>query len=151
MRAASLNISLIQFARAKRIIRHRWGYTAYHRIISPCRSPSFEERGRSLIGSELRHLRLVATLAARCRVLFGASSRRLAFKGLGSKARPPRRSSHLTTEEVEDVVRALTTVVENLEASCARQSMQEAFMQVRAHAGELRALARDRSPPATTV
>jgi hypothetical protein len=51
----------------------------------------------------------------------------------------------MTTEEVEDVVRALTTVVENLEASSARQSMQEAFTQVRAYAGEMRPLARDGS------
>jgi len=42
----------------------------------------------------------------------------------------------MTTEEVEDVARALTAVVENLEASAAKQSMQEAFMQVRAYAGE---------------
>jgi hypothetical protein len=42
----------------------------------------------------------------------------------------------MTIEEVEDVVRALTAVVENLEASAAKQSMQEAFMQVRAYAGE---------------
>lgn len=52
----------------------------------------------------------------------------------------------MTTEEIEDVVRALTTVVENLEASSARQSMQEAFMQVRAHAAEMQVLARDGSP-----
>jgi hypothetical protein len=37
----------------------------------------------------------------------------------------------MTTEEVEDVVRALTTVVENLEAAAAKQSMQEALTQVR--------------------
>jgi hypothetical protein len=42
----------------------------------------------------------------------------------------------MTTEEVEGVVRALTAVVENLEANAAKQSMQEAFMQVRAYAGE---------------
>jgi hypothetical protein len=50
----------------------------------------------------------------------------------------------MTTEEVEDVVRALTTVVENLEAGAAKQSMQEAFMQVRAYAGETRAPVRER-------
>jgi hypothetical protein len=44
----------------------------------------------------------------------------------------------MTTEEVEDVVRALTAVGENLEASAAKQSMQEAFVQVRAYAGESR-------------
>jgi hypothetical protein len=98
------------------------------------RNLSFEETERPLIGSELRHLRLVASLAARCRVLFGATPCRLGSKGLRSKARAPRQRSHMTIEEVEDVVRALTTVVENLEASSARQSMQEAFTQVRAYA-----------------
>jgi len=52
----------------------------------------------------------------------------------------------MTTEEVEDVVRALTTVVENLEADAAKQSMQEAFMQVRAYAGETRSSAREHRP-----
>jgi hypothetical protein len=42
----------------------------------------------------------------------------------------------MITEEVEDVARALTAVAENLEASAAKQSMQEAFTQVRAYAGE---------------
>jgi hypothetical protein len=42
----------------------------------------------------------------------------------------------MTTEEVEDVARALTAVAENLEAGAAKQSMQEAFTQVRAYAGE---------------
>jgi hypothetical protein len=45
----------------------------------------------------------------------------------------------MTIEEIEDVVRALIAVVENLEASAAKQSMQEAFIQVRAYAGETRA------------
>jgi hypothetical protein len=45
----------------------------------------------------------------------------------------------MTTKEVEDVVRALTTVVDNLEAGAAKQAMQEAFIQVRAYAGETRA------------
>jgi hypothetical protein len=40
----------------------------------------------------------------------------------------------MATEDVEDVVRALTAAVENLEAGGARQSMQEAFLQVRAYA-----------------
>ncbi len=44
----------------------------------------------------------------------------------------------MTTEEIEDVVRALTTAVDNLEAGAARQSMQEAFMQVRAYASVMR-------------
>ena len=52
----------------------------------------------------------------------------------------------MTTDEVEDVVRALTAVAENLEADAAKQSMQEAFMQVRAYAGETRAPAREHRP-----
>lgn len=44
----------------------------------------------------------------------------------------------MTAEEVEDVVRALTAAVENLETGGARQSMQEAFMQLRAYAGAAR-------------
>jgi hypothetical protein len=43
----------------------------------------------------------------------------------------------MTTEEVEDVVRALNAVVEYLETRVAKQSIQDAFLQVRAHAGEL--------------
>ena len=43
----------------------------------------------------------------------------------------------MTSDEVEDVVRALTAVAENLEAGAAKQSMQEAFTQVRAYAGEM--------------
>jgi len=50
----------------------------------------------------------------------------------------------MTIEEVEDLVRALTAVMDHLEASAAKQSMQEAFMQVRAYAGEPRALAGER-------
>jgi hypothetical protein len=52
----------------------------------------------------------------------------------------------MTAEEVEDVVRALTKVEETLEASAAKQSMQEAFMQVRAYASATRASARERPP-----
>ena len=51
---------------------------------------------------------------------------------------PPRHSSHMTREDVENVVRALTMVVENLEASAAKQSMLEAFTQVRIYADERR-------------
>jgi hypothetical protein len=40
----------------------------------------------------------------------------------------------MTTEEIEDVVRALIAAVENLESGAAKQSMQEAFMHVRAYA-----------------
>jgi hypothetical protein len=52
----------------------------------------------------------------------------------------------MTTEEVEDVARALTAVAENLEAGAAKQSMQEAFTQVRAYAGETWAPAMERPP-----
>jgi len=47
--------------------------------------------------------------------------------------------SHMTTEEIEEVVQVLTTAVEILEAVAAGQSMQEALMQVRAYAGTMRA------------
>jgi hypothetical protein len=50
----------------------------------------------------------------------------------------------MSTEEIEDVVWAMTTVVENLEAGAARQSMQEAFMQVRVYANAMRASVRER-------
>jgi hypothetical protein len=83
---------------------------------------------------KLRRFLLVTSLATRYRAVFGARPRRTGSES--TKARPPRRSSHMTIEEVEDVVRALTAVVENLEASAAKQSMQEAFMQVRVYAGE---------------
>jgi hypothetical protein len=44
----------------------------------------------------------------------------------------------MTTEEIEDVVRALSRVVETLEAGAAGQSMQEALMQVRAYSAAFR-------------
>jgi hypothetical protein len=84
----------------------------------------------------LRPFRLVAFLAARCRALSRARPRRDGFAL--AEARLPRCPSHMTTEEVEDVVRALTMVVENLEAGAAKQSMQEAFTQVRAYASATR-------------
>ncbi len=49
----------------------------------------------------------------------------------------------MTTEEIEGVARALTAAVENLEAGAVRQSMQEAFMQVRAYTVAMRASARE--------
>jgi tRNA G37 N-methylase TrmD len=52
----------------------------------------------------------------------------------------------MTIEEIEDVVRALTTVMDNLETSSARQSMQEAFLQVRAYARSMRASGKVRPP-----
>lgn len=73
--------------------------------------------------------------------MFGARPRRIGFVLAG--ARSLRRRSHMTTDEIEDVVRALTMAVENLEAGAARQSMQEAFMQVRAYADATRASARE--------
>jgi hypothetical protein len=69
-------------------------------------------------------------------VLFGASPRRT-----GSALARTRPSRHMTIEEVEDVVRALTAVVEKLEASAAKQSIQEAFMQAHAYADEMLASA----------
>jgi hypothetical protein len=57
----------------------------------------------------------------------------------------------MTTEQVEDVIRALTAVVENLEPCEAKQSMQEAFMQVSAYAAETRGQLLGKGRPATTV
>lgn len=89
---------------------------------------------------ELRRFRLVASLAARYRALIGARPRRDGC--LIAKARSPQRQSYMTTEEIEDVVRALITVVDNLETGAAKRSMQQAFMQVRAHASATRASAK---------
>lgn len=40
----------------------------------------------------------------------------------------------MSTEEIDGIVCALTIVAESLETEVARQSMQDAFMHVRAHA-----------------
>lgn len=96
----------------------------------------------------LRPFRLVASLAARCRVQFGARPRRDGFPLL--EAREPQFPSQMTTEEVEDVVRALTTVVKNLEAGPAKQSMQEAFTQVRAYASATSGICQKEAPAETT-
>jgi hypothetical protein len=55
----------------------------------------------------------------------------------------------MTIEEVEDVVRALSAVAEKLEAGAAQQSIQEAFIQARAYAGE-RGTSDGKIVPATT-
>ena len=65
---------------------------------------------------KLRHFWLVASLTARYRAMVGAKPRRdgvFTCRGLVTQ-----RQSQMTSEEVEDVVRALTTVVENLEPGC---------------------------------
>ncbi|MGA9332453.1 MAG: hypothetical protein WBV83_25610 [Bradyrhizobium sp.] len=51
----------------------------------------------------------------------------------------------MTIEEVDDVVRALKAVVESLDTRIAKQSMQEAFLQVRAEAGRTLATVRETS------
>ena len=45
----------------------------------------------------------------------------------------------MTNEEIEDVVLALTLIAENLETGPVKQSMQEAFNKVLAHARATRA------------
>jgi hypothetical protein len=97
-----------------------------------------------LLVLKLRRFRPVASLAARCRALFRASPRRTG--SALARARPRWRPSHMTSDEVEDVVRALTAVAENLEASAAKQSMREAFTQVRAYAGEMWVPVMERPP-----
>jgi hypothetical protein len=52
----------------------------------------------------------------------------------------------MTTEEIEDVVRALIKMEKNIEASAAKQSMREAFVQVCAYASATRASARRDRP-----
>jgi hypothetical protein len=49
----------------------------------------------------------------------------------------------MTDEDIEDVVLSLTRVVENLEAGAVKQSMQEAFKQVLAHARATRAAVKE--------
>jgi len=92
----------------------------------------------------LRYSRLVALIAASCRALFDVSPHGTGA-GLAGVALS-QRSFRLTVEEVEDIVRALTMTVENLDAGAAKQSMQEAYVQVRAHAVTMRAPARTTSP-----
>jgi hypothetical protein len=128
-----LNVSLIRFACAESTVQYR--------LDTPSASPdwwqtharSFEEKGmrvRLLSVLKLRRFRLLASIAAKYRAL--------------AKMRSSRRQSHMSAEEIEGVVRAMTTVVQNLEASAARQSMQEAFMQVRAYANTMRDSVRER-------
>jgi len=106
--------------------------------LAPSRNPSFEERVWPIIGSE------VATFPAGS-IPYGEVPRTVRretspyWGGALAGARLPRHPSHMTIEEVEDVLRALTAVAEKLETGVAKQSMQEAFMQVCAHAGETRA------------
>lgn len=78
----------------------------------------------------VRHSGLIGFLAGRYRSLFGANPRSAKFAH-GEGGRPRFRMS---TEEIEGIVRALTIVAESLETEVARQSMQDAFMHVRAHA-----------------
>ena len=87
-------------------------------------------RVRLLSVLKLRRFRLLASIAAKCCAV--------------AKMRSSRRHSHMSAEEIEGVVRAMTTVVQNLEANVARQSMQEAFMQIRAYADTMRASVRER-------
>jgi hypothetical protein len=116
---------------AKPTIQHRLDT---QRITGPQPKPRplFLKKGSGIPSVlKLRRFQLATSLATRCRALFGARSRRIGAEL--ARTRPP---SHMTTEEIEGVVRALTAVVENLEADAAKQSMQEAFLQVRAYAGE---------------
>src|ERR1700689_2681802 len=92
---------------------------------------------------ELRPLLLLSSLIVKSRAVFRARNR-----GTGSDLAdmpPLRSSSHMTIEEVEDVVRALRTAVETLDTRIAKQSMQEAFLQVRTHAGKTLANMSDES------
>ena len=83
----------------------------------------------------LRLLLLMSSLAVRCHVLLSERHSRAASDVLDAQL--SRRSSHMTAEEIENVVRALNAVVENLDTRIAKQSIQEAFLQVRAHASKM--------------
>ena len=86
---------------------------------------------------KLRRFQLVASLAARCLAFSGAQPRR---EDAGSSAH----QSYMTTKEIDDVGRALITVAQNLESDAAKQSMQEAFVQVNAYARATRTSAANR-------
>jgi hypothetical protein len=102
----------------------------------PLTATFFKKRSGTPSVPKLRNFLLATSFATRFRALLGARPRRT---GAGiTQAQPPRHPSHMTLEDVEDVVRALTMVVENLEASAAKQSMLEAFTQVRVYADERR-------------
>jgi hypothetical protein len=96
----------------------------------------------------LRPFRLVASLAARCRALSGARPRRDGFSL--HEARRARCPSQMTSEEIEDVVRALILVVKNLEVGPAKQSLQEAFTQVRAYGSATSGFCQKEAPTETT-
>jgi hypothetical protein len=104
-----------------------------HTILHPRRiasdSGGLPEQGETLV-SKLRLLLLMSSLAARCHALLSERHSNSASDVLDIT----QHSSHLTAEEIENVVRALNAVVENLRTRIAKQSMQEAFLQVRAHA-----------------
>jgi hypothetical protein len=80
---------------------------------------------------------------ARCRVLFGARPRRTESALVGVCPLP--RSSHMTIEEIEDVVRALIAVAEKLETGEAKKSIRDAFLQTQAYADEMLAPSSERS------
>jgi hypothetical protein len=87
------------------------------------------ERKTSVL--KLRRCRLIASFAARCRALFGAKCRRI------EPVPASLRSSQMTNEEIDHLVRAMILAVESLEPGPAKQSMQEAFTQVVARREQL--------------
>jgi hypothetical protein len=131
-----LKFSLIGFVRREAYNSSSAGHP--QRItgsLAPSRNPRFTKGCGQLSVLKLRRFRLVASLTARCRVLFGARPCRTG--SALARTRPPRHPSLMTIEEIEDVIWALTAVAEKLETGDTKQSIQEAFMQTRAYAGEM--------------
>ena len=81
-----------------------------------------------------RLLLLMPSLAARCHALLSERHSRAASDVLDIQL--TQHSSHLTAEEIESVIRALKAVVEYLDTRIAKQSIREAFRQVRAYASK---------------
>lgn len=75
----------------------------------------------------MRRFRPVTFFAARYRALLGTNGWRI------SRVLSRRRTSKMTSEELEVVVRAMMLAVDNLEAGPVKHSMQEASTLVLAH------------------
>lgn len=82
--------------------------------------------------SRLRLLLLMSSLTTRCHALLSEKHSRTAYDVFNAQL--PRQSPQMTAQEIENVIRALKAVVNNLDTHIAKESIQEAFVQVRAHA-----------------
>lgn len=80
----------------------------------------------------LRLLLLMRSLVARCHARLSERRSRTASDVFNAQATPT--DPQMTAQEIESVIRALKAVVDNLDTRLAKESIQEAFVQVRAHA-----------------